>query len=743
MPFGATVTIFFSDIRGFTEYTNQHGDEAAWRMLRQHNALVNKQIELFGGRVVKTQGDSFMVYFPTARAAIRCAVAIQHNMASEAQNEPGARIQLGIGINTGEPIQEDGDFFGTTVNLAARICAAAAPGQILVSETSRYVAGRLEAVDFVDRGLREVKGFPEPQHLYEARWVESRARQTHRDSRDLRGQIAALRERFKTLGADLLEASRAMRDAGKPPADFPSRLIALRADFVELRDRLLQRAGVAGVRVAAAPETLLSLGALEPVLNAIAEAETANVTADRDIESSEDVRSRQAALETAVQRAIGVLSRVLTIRHHDDPTFEPLLESQAKASELRLTLSRLITQNPGYGADRVDEVMLPFADLVALVADREHLDDDRFAQLEAAVRRSFGRPLAVAAARGRLYIEGQETRRPQEGTVPAPVEAAGRRLAPAASATTSAAAPVSESASPVLPAVTTTPVVDPRLATVRWWAEASAAWAAWRGTGLAFAHAARAELARHPHLLGIPLQASCEAPGGSVAASFFLLLEHLDRSVPGAMRGLADRALASASMEPLGACLYQGLIEELRLAENYPDFVRDIIVAVIPVPGVWADGGLIESEEATVVVRRMGGLVGAAEEHELRLTEAKDRYVERHFPLTVGPLTTRFISLRGVDLKEPRDVHVKLIEEGEASAQAWLLVQHIGYVGPPLRQRVQGTDLPGLGRNYGGVWIAVFNGAIDAQASFEVVIGIQPQSQLAARRFAQTGRDAR
>src|SRR5919197_1777844 len=65
VPFGATVTIFFSDIRGFTEYTNQYGDEAAWRVLRQHNALVSKQIELFGGRVVKTQGDSFMVYFST------------------------------------------------------------------------------------------------------------------------------------------------------------------------------------------------------------------------------------------------------------------------------------------------------------------------------------------------------------------------------------------------------------------------------------------------------------------------------------------------------------------------------------------------------------------------------------------------------------------------------------------------------------------------------------------------------
>jgi len=70
MAFGSTVTLLFSDIRGFTEYTNQHGDEAAFQVLQEHNAIVRKQIETFGGQVVKTQGDSFMVAFTTARGAI-------------------------------------------------------------------------------------------------------------------------------------------------------------------------------------------------------------------------------------------------------------------------------------------------------------------------------------------------------------------------------------------------------------------------------------------------------------------------------------------------------------------------------------------------------------------------------------------------------------------------------------------------------------------------------------------------
>ena len=110
------MTIAFSDIRGFTEYTDQFGDEAAFRVLQQHNSVVRNQIDLFGGHVVKTQGDSFMVYFTTARAASLCAIGVQRSVADETVGQQGTRIAIGIGINTGEPIQEGGDFFGSTVN---------------------------------------------------------------------------------------------------------------------------------------------------------------------------------------------------------------------------------------------------------------------------------------------------------------------------------------------------------------------------------------------------------------------------------------------------------------------------------------------------------------------------------------------------------------------------------------------------------------------------------------------------
>ena len=136
-------------------------------MLRLHNTLVQEQLALYRGHVVKTQGDSFMVSFDSARTAVTCGIAIQKAIREANRQREGPRIQIGIGINTGEPVREGADFFGGTVNLASRICAVAEPGQVLVSETLRAVAGKMDGTSFLDKGNFELKGFREPQHLYE------------------------------------------------------------------------------------------------------------------------------------------------------------------------------------------------------------------------------------------------------------------------------------------------------------------------------------------------------------------------------------------------------------------------------------------------------------------------------------------------------------------------------------------------------------------------------------------------
>src|SRR5260370_117492 len=224
VPFGGTVTIFFSDIRGFTDYTEQSGDEAAYRILREHNAIVRKQIEAFGGVVVKTQGDSFMVAFTTARGAVICAVAPQWEIVQADRNHTGPRIEIGVGSNTGEPIQEGGDYFGSMVNLAARICAATGPGQILIAETTRDVAGRIESVEYVDRGLHELKGFPEPKRLCEVVWRPAEAREATegRATPWRRAVVPAAARAGLSAGPTEKPAPAAVATAGRRPEPPPS-----------------------------------------------------------------------------------------------------------------------------------------------------------------------------------------------------------------------------------------------------------------------------------------------------------------------------------------------------------------------------------------------------------------------------------------------------------------------------------------------------------------------------------------
>lgn len=746
LPFGATVTILFSDIRGFTEYTEQYGDEAAYRVLRQHSALVHKEIEAFGGRVVKTQGDSFMVYFTTARAAILCAIGIQRLVGEETVGQQDTRIAIGIGINTGEPIQEGGDFFGSTVNLAARICASAGAGQVLISETTRYVAGRIEAVDYVDRGLRELKGFHEPQRVFEVSWGSPETRESvgGQVSRELRAELGALAERFSRLGAEMLDTSQAMREAGPPPSDGLARQLAtLSTAFAEFRARLVQRAASLGVD-AGTPEGIVTLVDAEPILAAIQQAE-----GRRSVETAAAaaVAEHKHKLEVAVQRALSVLTRVLIVGHRDDKVFHPLLECQAKASDLRLKLSRALSGESDFTVQRVEEAILPFADLLTLVVGRENLDDEKFTKIEDSVSRAFGRPLSLAATRGRLYIEGIESpvRRAASAAAPAGAPAGAAQAAPPAQAARDeerkepagaargAEAPPASTPEPEV----TVPPADPRGAAVRWWAEASEAWRTWKTSGVATAHALRAVIAKHPYLLAVPLRRSPEYDEGRLARDYFLLLEHVENVSPTFIRTALDGAVAAAggstdagALEP---ALYELLVVRGRLRETYPEFVRDVMIASIPMPGVSLDGSITEHDDATVVVRWVRGTSGAGAEDEQRLTQQKDRVTEHRFVVTAAPLTARFLAVRRGDLKEPRDVEVHVTVAGEPSDAAWILTLRSDHMmqAPPKRHTPPVTALPGLGKHYGGLWISVFNTDPVTDREFSIAVAVRPEVRMA------------
>jgi class 3 adenylate cyclase len=136
-----TVTIMFSDIESSTEITARLGDQEWLVVLRAHDRIVRDWVRRHGGRIVKSQGDGFMVSFKSARAAVLAGVAIQQNTRVHGEAHPDASLRVRIGIHTGEAISaSDGDLFGRHVVLAARIADAAMGGEILVSSLVREIA---------------------------------------------------------------------------------------------------------------------------------------------------------------------------------------------------------------------------------------------------------------------------------------------------------------------------------------------------------------------------------------------------------------------------------------------------------------------------------------------------------------------------------------------------------------------------------------------------------------------------
>ena len=158
-----------TDIEGSTALAQRLGDKPYHALLTEHNRILRQQLARHGGHEVKAVGDGFMVAFPSASRALSSAVDIQRAFAqhNESAGEP---INVRIGLNTGESIEEEGDYFGTAVTLAARIADKAKGGQILVSEVTRTVIGSLAGVEFQDAGRKQLKGIKGRQRLYEVVW---------------------------------------------------------------------------------------------------------------------------------------------------------------------------------------------------------------------------------------------------------------------------------------------------------------------------------------------------------------------------------------------------------------------------------------------------------------------------------------------------------------------------------------------------------------------------------------------
>ena len=169
-PDGRSIALsLFTDMESSTALTQQFGDAAAQEVRRTHNEIVRAALAASGGNEIKHTGDGIMASFSTASAALGCAIAIQRGVAAHKQDHLDSPLAIYIGLNAGEPIAEDDDLFGTSVDLAARLIDHAEPRQILASNVVRELAAGKDFL-FADLGEPELRGFEDPVKLWELLW---------------------------------------------------------------------------------------------------------------------------------------------------------------------------------------------------------------------------------------------------------------------------------------------------------------------------------------------------------------------------------------------------------------------------------------------------------------------------------------------------------------------------------------------------------------------------------------------
>ncbi len=166
------ITVLFTDIAGSTAMTQTLGDEKAQHVIRTHNRIIREALTDNFGKEIKHTGDGIMAAFNKTTNSVVAAIQMQRQTENYNKSNPDLELHLKIGLNAGEPIAEDNDLFGSTVQMSARIVDKAKGDQIFVSENIKGIcAGK--GINFINRGGFEMKGFTEPPILYEVDWRQT------------------------------------------------------------------------------------------------------------------------------------------------------------------------------------------------------------------------------------------------------------------------------------------------------------------------------------------------------------------------------------------------------------------------------------------------------------------------------------------------------------------------------------------------------------------------------------------
>ena len=164
-------TVLFTDIVESTSLTQRIGDHAAMEIIGFHDTVVRNALTVTQGREIKHTGDGIMASFTEADAAVVCAARIQTDLVAQSFERGGSGLRVRIGAAAGEPVEHHNDLFGSTVQLAARLCSVAEPDEVLLSASVIELCnGKEMQMAFIDRGTFALKGFEHPQPASTLDW---------------------------------------------------------------------------------------------------------------------------------------------------------------------------------------------------------------------------------------------------------------------------------------------------------------------------------------------------------------------------------------------------------------------------------------------------------------------------------------------------------------------------------------------------------------------------------------------
>jgi serine/threonine-protein kinase len=155
-------TFLFADIRGYTKYTQQHGDEAGAELARRFAEEVEGAVIRHRGRLIELRGDEALVVFESAREALQAAIAIQ--AAVQASDLPRG---VGVGLDAGEAVPVGGGYRGGALNTAARLCSLAGPGDILATDSVTHLARKVDGIRYLEGRVERLKGIDHPVRVVE------------------------------------------------------------------------------------------------------------------------------------------------------------------------------------------------------------------------------------------------------------------------------------------------------------------------------------------------------------------------------------------------------------------------------------------------------------------------------------------------------------------------------------------------------------------------------------------------